>query len=88
MPNRRSSPRPELANWRMWNDPCYLATLAAAYSETSDYAAAVKWQERAINNLDLRDHRRTVYLQFLDCYRSGKPYRAVGSWQSMSLREE
>jgi tetratricopeptide (TPR) repeat protein len=71
-----------------WREPRYLATLAAAYSETGDFASAVKWQERAIGNLDLRSSEAGVYHALHACYKGKKPYRFVGSWQGMWLRTE
>ena len=71
-----------------WSDSRYLATLAAAYSEKGDFAAAVYWQERAIGNLDLRSSDAKVYQALLACYKSKKPYRSVGSWQGMWLLTE
>jgi Tfp pilus assembly protein PilF len=71
-----------------WSEPRYLATLAAAYSETGDFASAVKWQERAVGNMDLQSSEVIVYQSLVACYKSKKPYRSVGSWQGMWLRTE
>jgi tetratricopeptide (TPR) repeat protein len=71
-----------------WSEPLYLATLAAAYSETGDFASAVKWQQKAIDNLDLRDSKTEICRTLLQCYKGKKPYRTVGSSQSMGIRQE
>jgi tetratricopeptide (TPR) repeat protein len=71
-----------------WSESRYLATLAAAYSEKGDFASAVYWQEQAIGNLDLRNSGAGVYHPLLACYKSKKPYRAVGAWQGMWLRTQ
>jgi tetratricopeptide (TPR) repeat protein len=71
-----------------WSEPLYLATLAAAYSETGDFASAVKWQERAVGNMDLQSSEVSLYQSLVACYKSRKPYRSVGSWQGMWLRTE
>ena len=61
----------ELTNWQ---DTGALGALAAAYAETGDFAAAVKWQQKAISmGSGARD---PVNLQArLDLYLAGKPYR-------------
>lgn len=71
-----------------WSDPRYLATLAAAYSETGNFTAAVNWHEQAIGNLDIRSSEARVYHALLACYKSKKPYRSVGAWQGMWLRTQ
>jgi tetratricopeptide (TPR) repeat protein len=57
-------------------NPADLDTLAAAYAETGDFKAAVRWQERAIRMLpaepatEVKDYRDRLKL-----YQDGKPYR-------------
>jgi tetratricopeptide (TPR) repeat protein len=75
----------ELTNWR---HQLHLATLAAAYSEAGDFTSAVKWQERAVANLDLRDAEAEVDRTLLVSYKNKHSYRTVGSWQGMWLRDE
>jgi tetratricopeptide (TPR) repeat protein len=61
----------ELAGWR---DPGYLDTLAAAYAEAGDFAAAAATQEKAIGLLT--DERvKADFRSRLALYRAGKPYR-------------
>jgi hypothetical protein len=61
----------ELTNWQ---DTGALEALAAACSEAGDFAAAVKWQQKAIS-VD-SGARGAVNLQArLDLYMAGKPYR-------------
>jgi len=66
----------ELTSWKN-ND--YVSTLAAAYSEAGDFAAAVKWQKEAIGLLPLlpEDNRaawQRNYEARLKLYQSGKTY--------------
>lgn len=60
-----------------WTNSYCLDTLAAAYAEIGDFAAAVHWQEKAVelsdeSRLEAREGR-------LSLYRSGQPYRDVPS---------
>jgi serine/threonine-protein kinase len=61
----------ELTNW---NDPAYLDTLAAAYAEAGDFAAAVKWQEQAIK-LVKDETSKKAFADRLALYQQRKPYR-------------
>jgi tetratricopeptide (TPR) repeat protein len=61
----------DLAGWR---NPSYLTTLAAAYAEMGDFAAAVQWQERSLLLQDNDDDRRRG-LQRLDLYKASKTDR-------------
>ena len=65
----------ELSDWKDTND---LDTLAAAYAETGDFDAAVKWQERALDLLpkDAEESRKD-YGARLELYKAHKPYRDV-----------
>jgi tetratricopeptide (TPR) repeat protein len=54
-------------------DARYMGTLAAAYAESGDFAEAVRWQEKALEDPQLKndkDARRR-----LELYRDKKPYR-------------
>ena len=57
--------------------PQMLGTLAAAYAETGDFAAALKWQQKTIDLLPENESpkSRTEYESRLKLYLSGKPYR-------------
>ena len=61
----------DLAGWR---NPSYLTTLAAAYAEMGDFAAAVQWQERSLLLQENEDERRRG-LWRLALYKAGKPDR-------------
>jgi tetratricopeptide (TPR) repeat protein len=60
----------ELTHWK-WSP--YIETLAAAYAETGDFPAAVKWQSKAIEflNDETEKQKRRVRLEL---YKSKKPY--------------
>ena len=73
----------ELANFK---NSRYLATLAMACSETSDFAAAVKWQERAIDILAADDPNRREYDKLLKRYQAGKPYHRLGLLEALGLK--
>jgi tetratricopeptide (TPR) repeat protein len=64
----------------------FLSTLAIAYSETGDFASAVKWQESAIALLAANDPERREYGKLLDRYRAGKPYHRLGLLESLGLK--
>jgi hypothetical protein len=59
-----------------WNRSAYLDTLAAAYAETGDFDAAVRWQLRAIEFLS-DERQKDNYRRRLVLYQAGKPYREV-----------
>ena len=64
----------ELTNWENY---MYLDTLAAAYAEAGDFAAAVKWQQKTIELLPEFEPpaSRADYDARLKLYQSGQPYR-------------
>jgi WD40 repeat protein/serine/threonine protein kinase len=65
-----------------WNNHDYITTLAAAYSETSDFDTAIKWQEKAASMLpeDCPTELRVNYEARLGVYRSKKPYSKGNLW--------
>lgn len=56
-----------------WNSANQLDTLAAAYAETGDFSAAIKWEEQAISLASPKV--RANYEKRLKTFREGKPYR-------------
>ncbi len=69
-----------------WTKPQYLSTLAAAYSETGDFANAVKCQERAMSFMLAKDPERAEYARVLGRYRINKPYRSLTLLEEMGLK--
>ena len=69
----------ELTNWE---DHRYIGTLAAVYAEVGNFAAAVKWQKKAIDLLteDKRDKWQVSYESRLKLYQSGKRYDKGNLW--------
>jgi Flp pilus assembly protein TadD len=61
-----------------WQEPGTLDTLAAAYAEAGDFAAAVRWQTQAIALLG-DESARDRYRSRLELYRARKPYREAAS---------
>jgi tetratricopeptide (TPR) repeat protein len=61
-----------------WNEPPALMTLAAACSETGDFTAAVKWQQKAVELLGEKDPEKQNYHKLLDRYKASKPYHRRG----------
>jgi hypothetical protein len=57
-----------------WKNAAYLDTLAAAYAEAGDFAAAIKWQEKAAS-LVFSDKEKVDYGSRLTLYQAGKPCR-------------
>lgn len=51
----------------------YMDTLAAAYAECGDFAEAVRWQEKALADPQLKDNAELRHR--LELYRDKKPYR-------------
>jgi tetratricopeptide (TPR) repeat protein len=57
-----------------WKDAGNLSTLAAAYAESGDFVAAVKWQEEALG-VYKNDKDREQARARLELYRQKRPYR-------------
>jgi protein O-mannosyl-transferase len=59
-----------------WKQPDFLDTLSAAYAETGDFDAAVRWQSKAIEFLvHEREKEKGDYRSRLLLYQAKKPYR-------------
>ena len=56
-----------------WKAPGNIDTLAAAYAETGDFAAALKWQTKAIELLQ-DEKEKADYRTRLELYKAKKPY--------------
>jgi tetratricopeptide (TPR) repeat protein len=57
-----------------WTNSTCLSTLAAAYAETTNFAEAIKWQEKSLKlgaTMDTNSHGETP----LQCYQSHRPWR-------------
>jgi tetratricopeptide (TPR) repeat protein len=57
-----------------WKEPAYLDTLSAAFAESGDFDAAVKWQTRAIELLTDKNEKGDYSTRFM-LYQEKKPYR-------------
>jgi tetratricopeptide (TPR) repeat protein len=73
----------ELSKWKKSE---YLYTLASAYSETGDFATAVKWQQTAIDLLSTNDPDRRDYVKLLKRYKSNKPYHRLGLLEEIGIQ--
>jgi tetratricopeptide (TPR) repeat protein len=69
-----------------WKAPHGMTTLAAAYSETGDFAAAVEWQQKAINLVGAQRPELHEYRRLLDRYKSRKPYHHLGILEEIGMR--
>lgn len=69
----------ELTGWKNYE---YVATLATACSEASDFAASAKWQQKAIDLLPVDKHAvlRANSETRLRLYQSRIPYREGSPW--------
>jgi tetratricopeptide (TPR) repeat protein len=61
-----------------WNEPQTLMTLAAACSESGDFAGAIEWQQKAFELLPEKSPERREYRRLLERYRASKPFRQPG----------
>lgn len=68
-----------------WKDPRYLAALAAGYSETGDFAAAVQNQKRAVELLGDRAPETAEYNRLLNRYRLKKPNHPLGFFEELGI---
>jgi hypothetical protein len=58
-----------------WKDAYTLDALAAASAETGDFAAAVKYEDRALGLLPQGDSDVSDFQARLGLYKAGKPFR-------------
>ncbi len=65
-----------------WTNHEYVSTLAAAYSETGGFKAAVNWQKKAVDLLpeNCLPELEANYQSRLEVYESRKPYRKGSLW--------
>ena len=56
--------------------------------QTGDFEAAICWQMKAIEYLDLGDPGEKDYRDILECYYAKKPYHSVGRFMEMGLRAD
>jgi tetratricopeptide (TPR) repeat protein len=73
----------ELTEWKV---PHAMTTLAAAYSETGNFAAAVEWQGKAVGLVGDKSPEQHEYRRLLDRYKAGKPYRHLGLLQEIGIQ--
>jgi len=62
----------EACELTQWKEPNHLDTLAAAYARSGDFASAVKWQTKALEDPGFRKVREAQ--ERLSLYRAGKAY--------------
>ena len=55
-----------------WKEPNHIDTLAAAYARTGDFASAVEWQNKALQDPDFRKVKEAR--ERLALYRARRPY--------------
>jgi len=67
-----SSKACKLTHWKSW---FCIATLAAAYAETGDFAKAIEYQKMAMEMFGANKQNRDEGYRRLDLYLQGKPYR-------------
>jgi len=72
-----------------WQNPEYVDTLAAAYAEAGNFAAAIMWQRKAIDLLTEEPRPRSDFEARLKQYESGQPaYESCArsiAWRNMWL---
>ena len=73
----------ELTHWKVAHA---LTTLAAAYSETGNFAAAVEWQEKALGLVADKSPEQHEYRRLLDRYKARKPYHRLGVLEEIGIQ--
>jgi serine/threonine protein kinase/Flp pilus assembly protein TadD len=61
-------------------DHRFLDTLAAAYAETGEFEAAIRWSNSAIERTTNNAYREE-YAKHLEAFQSGKPWRVVATFK-------
>jgi tetratricopeptide (TPR) repeat protein len=74
----------ELTNWKVAHT---LTTLAAAYSETGNFGAAVEWQQKAIDLVGDKCAQKPEYRRLLARYMAKKPYHRVGVLEEIGIQK-
>ena len=74
----------ELTDWKV---PHAMTTLAAAYSETGNFAAAVEWQGKALGLVADKSLEQHEYRRLLDRYKAGKPYHRLGVLEEIGIQK-
>jgi Tfp pilus assembly protein PilF len=67
-----------------WNEPRALTALAAACSETGDFASAVRSQQKALDRVQDTEESR-LYRKLLERYKAAKPYHRLSNLQESSI---
>jgi tetratricopeptide (TPR) repeat protein len=73
----------ELTGWKVAHG---LTTLAAAYSETGNFAAAVEWQGKALDLVAAKSPEQHEYHRLLDRYKAKKPYHRLGVLEEIGIQ--
>jgi tetratricopeptide (TPR) repeat protein len=73
----------ELTNWKVAHG---LTTLAAAYSESGNFAAAVDWQAKAVELVADKSPEQHEYRRLLERYKVRKPYHRLGVLEEMGIQ--
>jgi tetratricopeptide (TPR) repeat protein len=61
----------ELSEWKSWTN---IDTLAAAYAETGNFAAAIKWEQRSLQTTNLAQEDAAKAKTRRALYQASKPY--------------
>jgi tetratricopeptide (TPR) repeat protein len=73
----------ELTQWKAAHA---MTTLAAAYSESGNFAAAVEWQGKALGLVADRSPEQHEYRRLLDRYKAKKPYHRLGVLEEIGIQ--